>query len=391
MAAMTRELQRLRDAVRRAVPLPDGRARRRVRVLLLAGLSRQGGARRDDRRATCDACTSAFASSSSPRSCASAAAAARVLRRVPAQVSPRRGARWSDRRRDPPMTLVGVDRARAGSAAVLPRRSTAARAAASHGPRASPSSITRAARARRRRRVSIAAGLASRGLRVLARRHRLARQRRRLARREGRADALPRARHGPPRREAAAIERPPEPRRHRVERDARGRRALPRGPAEPRSHPARSARAGVSRRTTSSPRLLAVALAHEPERARLRGRHPRPGRVRFPVARRGAAGRQDGEERELAPASPGADLRRPPDVLRRARAHLPRRPRDAPGTLRRALSRRRSAKRRASRKRRRPGKTIFEYAPDSNAAEDYARVVDRIIHGHAEQKLAATA
>ena len=28
------------------------------------------------------------------------------------------------------------------------------------------------------------------------------------------------------------------------------------------------------------------------------------------------------------------------------------------------------------------GKTIFEYAPDSNAAEDYLRVVDRLITGH---------
>jgi chromosome partitioning protein len=27
------------------------------------------------------------------------------------------------------------------------------------------------------------------------------------------------------------------------------------------------------------------------------------------------------------------------------------------------------------------GKTLFEYAPESNAAEDYMRVVDRIIHG----------
>ncbi len=38
-------------------------------------------------------------------------------------------------------------------------------------------------------------------------------------------------------------------------------------------------------------------------------------------------------------------------------------------------------------------KTIFEHAPDSNAAQDYARVVERIIHGHPaqEQKLAATA
>jgi len=35
-------------------------------------------------------------------------------------------------------------------------------------------------------------------------------------------------------------------------------------------------------------------------------------------------------------------------------------------------------------------KTIFEHAPDSNAAQDYARVVERILHGH-EQKLAATA
>jgi len=33
------------------------------------------------------------------------------------------------------------------------------------------------------------------------------------------------------------------------------------------------------------------------------------------------------------------------------------------------------------------GRTIFEYAPDSNAAEDYLRVVDRIIHGDAAVEL----
>jgi chromosome partitioning protein len=36
-------------------------------------------------------------------------------------------------------------------------------------------------------------------------------------------------------------------------------------------------------------------------------------------------------------------------------------------------------------------KTIFEHAPESNAALDYARAVDRIIHGHAERTFAATA
>lgn len=36
-------------------------------------------------------------------------------------------------------------------------------------------------------------------------------------------------------------------------------------------------------------------------------------------------------------------------------------------------------------------KTIFEHAPESHAAIDYARVVDNLIHGHAQQKLAANA
>ena len=36
-------------------------------------------------------------------------------------------------------------------------------------------------------------------------------------------------------------------------------------------------------------------------------------------------------------------------------------------------------------------KTIFEHAPESHAAIDYARVVETLVHGHAQQKLAANA
>ncbi len=64
-----------------------------------------------------------------------------------------------------------------------------------------------------------------------------------------------------------------------------------------------------------------------------------------------------------------------PDVLRRARAHLPRRRRRAEGALRRPRACRRSARRRLK-EAPAQGKTIFEYAPESNAAEDYPRVVD---------------
>ena len=84
------------------------------------------------------------------------------------------------------------------------------------------------------------------------RRHRLAGQRRRVARREGREDALPRARHGRCAPSDAAVQRAPEPRPHRLERDPRRRRALPRRPPEPRPHPARAARARPSTTTTSS-------------------------------------------------------------------------------------------------------------------------------------------
>ena len=95
---------------------------------------------------------------------------------------------------------------------------------------------------------------------------------------------------------------------------------------------------------------------------------PRPGGVRLPLARRRAAGHQDGEERQLAPAPPGADPRRPADLLRRARAHLPRRRRHAEGALRRARACRPSARRRASRRRRRRARRSSSTRPDSNAA-----------------------
>ena len=100
------------------------------------------------------------------------------------------------------------------------------------------------------------------------------------------------------------------------------------GTAEPRPRPRaigwRRLFDGVRRRR---PRLLALAVAHEPERARRRGRRPRAGRLRLPLARRRPAGHQDGEERQRSAPPSGADRRRPADVLRRARAHLPRRPR----------------------------------------------------------------
>ena len=167
------------------------------------------------------------------------------------------------------------------------------------------------------------------------RRHRLAGQRRRLARRQGREDALPRARHGRSRRAtprctsartstssssnetlaAAELYLAGRQNRDRILRDRLA-----------------SAFDDVRRRP---PRLLAVAVADEPERARRRRRHPRAGRVRLPLARRRAAGRQDGEERQPAAAPPGADPRRAADLLRRARAHLPRRGRRAEGALRR--------------------------------------------------------
>ena len=130
------------------------------------------------------------------------------------------------------------------------------------------------------------------------------------------------------------------------------------------------------------PRLLAVALAHEPERARLRRRHPRSGRVRLPLARRRAAGHQDGEERQRAAPPPGADLRRAADVLRRARAHLPRRVGHDEGALRRPLLPADPRDHDEIKEAPAQGKTIFEYAPDSNAASDYQRVVERLITGH---------
>ncbi len=123
-------------------------------------------------------------------------------------------------------------------------------------------------------------------------------------------------------------------------------------------------------------------VAHESERARRCRWNRRPCRVRFPLARRRAAGDQDGEERQLAPAPPGANPRRAADLLRRARAHLPRRRgNDARAFGDRVLP----PIRQGTRIKEAPaqGKTIFEFAPESNAAEDYGRVVDVLVDGPA--------
>ena len=126
------------------------------------------------------------------------------------------------------------------------------------------------------------------------------------------------------------------------------------------------------------PRLLAEPLADEPERARLRGQRAHPRRVRLPLAGRRAPGHQDREERQRAPPPPGADLGRAADLLRLARQDR----REAVSTLKGHFGDRCLPPIRAAIKVKEApaqGQTIFEYASGTNAADDYLVVVDRIL------------
>ena len=147
------------------------------------------------------------------------------------------------------------------------------------------------------------------------------------------------------------------------ERDPRRRRALPRRPPEPRPRARRSASSPREERVRlRGARLLAEPLAHEPERAGLRRQRARAGGVRLPLARRRAAGHQDGQERQPAASPPGADLGA---CCRRSTTRRARICREAVGTMQDHFGERCLPPIRAAMKVKEApaqGQTIFEYA-----------------------------
>ena len=230
--------------------------------------------------------------------------------------------------------------------------------------------------------VSVAAGPRRARAARPPRRHRLAGQRRRLARREGRDARSTTCSSWASAPQDGRGAGAPEPRSHRVERDARRRRALPRRPAEPRSHPQRPPRVRASTRydfvvLDCSPSL---SLMNQNALVFADG-------ILVPVACDFLS--LVGVRQVIKTVkNVNALLHHPVQIygvlptFYDARARICR---DAVETLKRAL--RRSLLlppiRAATQIKEAPaqGKTIFEYAPDSNAADDYQRVVDVLVDG----------